>query len=135
MKHLSPSQVTEAVQFLLKGKTGSSFIVESQGTFMGVGFATVFIKDSLHSSAGHRCGYVFTVDSNCNLPDQEFGSAINVHGGVTYDQSLGSYRILGFDCAHPGDSAEYWTASRVLAQAIHMLMQLALLLAESEAEA
>jgi hypothetical protein len=60
-------------------------------------------------SASHYCGYVaFDPVWASNIAEYD----LNVHGGVTYSQldtesyvQLGEY-VVGFDCAHSGDTIE-----------------------------
>lgn len=64
---------------------------------------------------GHRCGYV-VIESGIRLDDKDISQLI-VHGGITYEGSSydrfdGKY-VIGFDCAHIGDAADFKTAKKV----------------------
>ena len=82
----------------------------------------------IHTTLGHRCGYVVVPD-NMEVPrelvDEEAGwdyVDLNVHGGITFEEDTkfkmgtrsevcgimvgGDTKILGFDCAHAYDNSD-----------------------------
>lgn len=57
---------------------------------------------------GHLCGYVFIPNHSLlmQVPPDVLEREIEVHGGITFDEVFDDCRVLGFDCAHYGDSQE-----------------------------
>lgn len=49
-------------------------------------------------AVGYLCGYVYLYST-----DEVEGEFIDVHGGITFDETRNQTRAIGFDCAHSGD--------------------------------
>jgi len=81
------------------------------------GFECWIIKTTM----GHRCGYV-KVDKNnlTNYIDSYNDVPVEVHGGLTY----GGNGEWGFDCAHYGDTSDYWTLEKVKKEVENLSNQL-----------
>lgn len=60
-----------------------------------------------HPNMGHLNGYINVPTSITKeqITSMEYCS----HGGITYDEHEGDYRVLGFDCAHYSDMIPYYT--------------------------
>lgn len=72
------------------------------------------------------------------------GKIISVHGGITYDSSMGDfeiphdgiipltempnewwqYQVVGFDCNHWGDTPEKWPFEEVKKETLHLQRQI-----------
>ncbi|AFF28511.1 hypothetical protein OZ71_gp033 [Staphylococcus phage MCE-2014] len=58
-----------------------------------------------HPHSGHLNGYI---NVPTNITKEQFNSIEDCsHGGITYDEHEGDYRVLGFDCAHYSDMTPY----------------------------
>ena len=101
---------------------------------------------------GHYNGYV---GFSGKLPNSWQGSKsqdnmlddmVEVHGGITFDSSFSEkaciiplteipvdflkYRIIGFDCAHLGDTAEEWTFERTKEETLNLYKKINKLLTD-----
>ena len=62
---------------------------------------------TIHNGAGYRCGYVALPRSHpLHGKSYEDLAGISVHGGLTFSGSMEGVWLLGFDCAHYGDSVD-----------------------------
>jgi len=65
----------------------------------------------LNTGGMHYCGYLEfpekLIDVLNPVQIRDFVYALNVHGGVTYDELEGNKRIVGFDCNHWSDYTLY----------------------------
>lgn len=58
-----------------------------------------------HPEMGHFNGYI---NVPTNITEEQFNEIEDhSHGGITYDEHEGDYRVLGFDCAHYNDMTPY----------------------------
>ena len=48
---------------------------------------------------------------------------VEIHGGLTFSESINDEYWIGFDCAHYGDSPESWPRFRVETETISLLNQ------------
>lgn len=66
------------------------------------------------SNFRHRCGYVEVPKKHIATQIGNYDDIpVDVHGGVTYLENTEEGCVVGFDCAHAGDTPEYWTLERV----------------------
>ena len=58
-----------------------------------------------HPNMGHLNGYI---NVPTNITEEQFNEIEDhSHGGITYDEHEGDYRVLGFDCAQYSDMTPY----------------------------
>lgn len=79
--------------------------------------------------------------------DEVLDDLVNVHDGITFDrkslwkeaaiipltaipEDIHEYRVIGFDTAHFGDTAEYWTFERTKEETLNLKKQIEDLIAK-----
>lgn len=78
------------------------------------------LKEMTRMAEGHLCGYVTTFHAV-----KDYEDVLDVHGGITFmtENADGSF-TYGFDCAHGGDTLEYWNKDRVCQEAEDLARQI-----------
>lgn len=72
---------------------------------LNINYKGIKLTVNRHPQMGHLNGYI---NVPTDITEEKFNDIENLsHGGITYDEHEGDYRVLGFDCAHYSDMTPY----------------------------
>ena len=72
---------------------------------LNINYKGIKLTVKRHPQSGHLNGYI---NVPTDITEEKFNAIESFsHGGITYDEHEGDYRVLGFDCAHYSDMTPY----------------------------